>query len=143
MPVRSERAPFILSLLKQFESQNYLRHFLPDNTSIILHKDERQLNRLRRFEQSPFPLLSSIEYFSNSVGQWNTDLANYGIKTRTKLGDLPPTEVGVRIHLIRHTSLSSKGNSFLKRQYSRLTNLRDQKRIIPYWRLFYLLLTTS
>jgi len=143
MPTRSERDQFIKSLLKQFESKNYLRHFLPDNTSIILQKDERKLNRLRRFDQSPFPLLSSIEYFSNSVGKWNEQLMNYGIKSRTKLGDLPSNEVGVNIHLIRHDSLSSKGNSFLKRQYSRLRTLREQHKILAYWRVFYLLLTTS
>jgi hypothetical protein len=116
----------IKELLIQFESRSSVKYSLDGQTSLILLKDERRLNNLRRYEDSPFPLISNVEYFCTSSGDWNKELLEYGIKTRSKLNDLDsPSAVGSRIHLIRYDTVQSRGNRYLKRQYRRLAFFRD------------------
>jgi hypothetical protein len=62
------------------------------------------------------------------------ELQKFGIKTRSKTNDTDsPVESGSRIHLIRHDSLNSRGNSYLKRQYMRLRTYRRKGDIVKYW----------
>lgn len=116
----------IKELVTQFELEGSLRYPLDSQTSLIILKDERRLNNLKRYEASPYPLVSNVEYFSNSVGGWNEELLSYGIKTRSKPHDLDqPSDLGSRIHLVKLDTINSRGNRYLKRQYRRLEYYRS------------------
>lgn len=129
-------------LILSFEQKSHLQYSLPDSSSLILLKDERKLNSYKRFEHSPFPLLSNIDYFSNSVGDWNSDLQRFKIKTRFKLGDeLENHSPSARIHLILRHSLSSQGNKSLKHKYKLLRLYRKKGWITSYWKICLDLLT--
>jgi len=144
-PDKEARLNLIKTLLTQFENSSFLKYPLPDNHFLILSKTERKLKSLRRYEESPFPLLSNMENFSNNVGRWNEELLAYGIKTREKLNDLSnnTSRVGSQIHLINYKTLNSKGNQYLKRQYKRLSVLRKSNRITAYWNLSWTLMCSS
>ena len=140
----SRRQTLIKDLLNQFKTKSTLIYSLSDNTSIILLKDESKLNRLRRYVDSPFPYLSNIEFFSSSVGDWDSELKQYGIKTRNK-GKIPCSlaSLGTQIYLIRHQSVLSQGNHYLKRQYRRLELYRTRGEITKYWKLCWTLMQKS
>ena len=114
--------------------------------SIILLQDERDPKyRLRKFKNSPYPYISNLEYFSTSIGSWNKELASYGIKSRLKKGDekTPEDTLGVRIHLIQHSSINYRCNNYLHRQYKRLQFLRQTNAISKYWALSWSLIQHS
>lgn len=143
-PERLDRLKFLTDLLHKFESKRHLELFLTDRYTLILLKDERKLNRLRRFGQSAFPLLQNIEYFSNSVGEWNQDLLRFGIKTRTKENDPNRTSLsGTRIHLILRHTLTSRGNAKLHHYYRLLKLYRHRNWIVSYWSLSWHLMSSS
>jgi len=103
---------------------------------------------LRKYPQSPFPLLTNLERFSNTVGGWNTELQEFGIQSRLKEGDehlLPGHEpnVGIMVHLAYYGTLSSSGNRYLRHQYSRLESYRLAGRITSYWDLSWTLMRES
>jgi hypothetical protein len=59
----------IKGIVKQYENMGFFKHILDDHTSLILVKDERkELSQLRKYEESPFPYLTNLECFTNSVG---------------------------------------------------------------------------
>jgi hypothetical protein len=68
-PDKATRKSLVKELVNQFEDKTSLSYSLPDKTSLILLRDERKLNRIRRYEESPLPFLSNIESFSSSVGE--------------------------------------------------------------------------
>lgn len=140
-----ERQQLIHDLIHQFCDKPSLKYSLSNHSSLLLLKDEIKLSSLRRFEGSPFPLLTNIELFSSSIGGFNEELMSYGIKTRSKFGDPTshPNTYGSQIYLVYHDSPSSRGNRYLKRQYRRLNFYRDSSQIIKYWSLSHSLMRQS
>lgn len=111
---------------------------------ILLTKDCRKVENLKKYKNSPFPLLSNIEYFSNSIGEWNSELLQYGIKARHKDKDYKSEgQAGIRIHLIKYDTLNNKNNRYLIRQYQRLEKYRECNEIHNYWKLAWDLMTKS
>lgn len=125
--------------------KSYLKYNLDDRAYIILSLDERDLEPSRKYYQSPFPLLTNLERFSNTVGGWNTELQEYGIQCRLKFGDQPKPfgvefNVGTLIHLAYYGTLSSRGNRYLKTQYKRLESYRSSGSVSSYWSLSWALM---
>jgi len=132
-PETSERDSRKEFLLKKLERENFVKLFLPNHTCIILSKDERKLNRSRRYENSPLPLLSNIEFFSNSIGTWNSALQEYGIKARHKHKDLHSKGTsGLHVYMLRCQSINKQSNEYLLRQYKRLRKYKERKEITKY-----------
>lgn len=130
--LKTERDSKLKDILTQFGETSCLKYSLDNHTSLILTKDERSLNSKRRFKNSPFPLLTNIEYFSSSVGDWDQDLLDYGIRSRRK-SPSTGSSLGVRIHLIKLDSINSRGNRYLKRQYRSLERYRSYRNYARYW----------
>ena len=129
-----ERSSLIKHLLTKFEKTNCIKYCLNDTSYLILSKDERQVRKIRRYHDSPLPLLSSLDVFKTSSGDWNNELAEFGIKARAKYGENPSNSVvGSQIYLIHYDTVSLLGNKYLKRQYKRLTKYRSQRDIVSYW----------
>jgi hypothetical protein len=63
----------IESIASQFEKRTFLRYRLTDQSYIILTKDERKIKSLRKYEGTPFPLLSNLESFSTYREAWNKE----------------------------------------------------------------------
>jgi len=132
------------NLLKKLETKDFVRLKLPNKTSLILTKDERKLKNLHRFSDSPFPLLSNIEFYSSSLSEWNTELLKYGIKARHKHKDLHSSaQSGIQVYLTNQDNLNTHSNRYLRDQYNRLKNYRTKKEILQYWKLAWKLMTKS
>jgi len=148
LPLKEER----LILLEQISSEiltsdRTFYHFpLGQHEHLIITRDQRKIKNLRKFDKSPFPLLSNVEIFSKTLSEWNVDLASYGIKARSKWqennGPIDPSG-GLQIKLIYSSTLNSRGNSYLKRQYSRLSGFRQHHQISSYWKLSWTLMSKS
>lgn len=132
--LKEDRKILIEKIIHKFENKDYIKYPLNDQEYLILVKDDRKLKNLKRYSNSPLPLLSNIGMFSNSVGCYNKTLLNFDIKSREKLTDHPSNHsaTGSQIFLVHYNSVNSKGNRYLKHQYSRLTKLRSQKRVLEY-----------
>ena len=132
-------------LVKKFEDRSYLKYELDNHKFLILSKDERKLNSLRRYPGSPFPLLRNLEGFSITTGEWNKELIEYGIQTREKLDDHESNGslVGSHIYLVCYKTLNGKGNKYLKRQYKRLNHYRSHSHWSEYWELSWTLMLRS
>lgn len=100
---------------------------------------------MKRYYNSPFPLLSNLEFFSNTIGQWNRTLLAYGIKTREKYGDNPDNHAttGSQIFLSSYSTGTYRGNKYLKNQYKRLRKYRLEGRVNAYWKLSWNLMQHS
>lgn len=135
------------SIAQQFSgNRKFLKYELDHNSYLILTTDERKLCNFRKYRNSPFPLLSNLELFSNTVGQWNQDLLSFGIKTREKYHDNPETKrlnLGTKIHLVLFQSPNQKGNKYLRTQYSRLEKLRRTGDTKQYWEVSWTLMRKS
>jgi len=143
-PEKSERLSVKEDLLKKLENESYVKYNLPNNTSLILSKEIRKVSKLKRYEDSPFPLLSNIECFNHAPGDWNSELIKYGIKTRHKLDDHQSAgESGVQVFLIKYSTLNNQSNKYLLKQYKRLRKFRDKREITKYWKLSWQLMTQS
>ena len=130
--------------MNSLQGKSSFRYELSSTLSLHLIKDGRKLTRLRRFQNSPFPFLSNVEFFSCSVGNWNYELKKYGIKTRTTAKDhATPESWGTKIFLVRQDTILSSGNSYLRKQYRRLQHYRNYGIITEYWKLVWKLMTTS
>jgi len=144
---KEERTLQIKKIVEQFTNRTFLKYDLDGKAFLILCKDERKIKHLRRYENAPFPLLSSLEDFSCYVGQWNEELLQYGIKTREKNDDKKnppsPLDIGIKIHLAYYKTLNSKGNNYLRKQYRNLEILRETSQIIKYWKLSWKLMSSS
>jgi len=142
---KEERTLQIEMITTQFSKKTFLKYPLDENAFLILSKNERKLKNLKRYEGSPLPLLSSLEEFSQTIGDYNDDLLKYGIKTREKLHDNlnPLSEIGINIHLAFYKTLNSRGNWYLIKQYKRLRKLRKQNSISCYWKLSWTLMCSS
>lgn len=66
---KEERTLQIKKIVEQFTNRTFLKYDLDGKAFLILCKDERKIKHLRRYENAPFPLLSSLEDFSCYVGQ--------------------------------------------------------------------------
>jgi hypothetical protein len=133
-----ERNLHIQAILSQFVKEQFVKYPLDDKSYIILSKNDRKLKNLRKYDKSPFPLLTNLEAFGNTVGQLHESLLKYGIKTREKLNDNPLTpldSLGTQIYLVYYQTTNSRGNHYLRRQYERLRKYRAGNRIKSYWKL--------
>jgi len=143
-PIKSERSDLIVELIKQFAGKLEIKHKITHEITLILKKDERGLNGSKRYFNSPFPLLTNVEWFSCSLGEWNKDLGSYGLKVRLKRND--PKEEGIpgtQIYLLNQESTNSKGNRYLRRKYRKLEYYRNEGQIRSYWLLSWYLLQHS
>lgn len=143
---KPERLVLIQHLLTQFEKQSSYRYLLQEDPKIylILSRDERLVRNSHKYSNSPFPLLSTVEVFRTSIGSWNEELLEYGLRTRQKYGDSSdPSTIGSHIYLIHTSTITSTGNNYLKRQYKRLFNYRARGDINSYWKLCWTLLCKS
>lgn len=130
---RVSRKTIKLNILKQFSNQSSHSYRLDDSTSLILLKDHRKLKRLSKYDNSPFPFLKNVVYFSTSVGEWNTELEAYGIRCRAKYEEpCSSNSISSRIHLVRLDTISSRGNRYLQRQYKELERSRVTKDYCSY-----------
>jgi len=68
IPQKEERLLLIEKLVSQFGRTSSLKYQINEESYLILTKDERITKRLKRYPESPFPLLSTVELFSNSIG---------------------------------------------------------------------------
>jgi hypothetical protein len=110
------RHRLINRLLLEFEAKGSLRYSLSPTHSLLLTKDERKCKGLlRKYENSPFPYLSNVEYFCTAPGDYNTTLLSYGIKARTKLGESPSNLVGSQVHLVSSETLNYRCNQYLRK----------------------------
>jgi hypothetical protein len=55
-------------ILLQFEKHSFYTYRVSDQVTLILSKDSRIIQPHRRYKNSPFPFLTNVSYFSNSVG---------------------------------------------------------------------------
>lgn len=122
-----ERQLIIIDILKGFDKKTVYKYKLSDQSFLILTQDERKTSNLRRYTDSPFPLLMNLEEYSISLGDWNKEMLKHGLKCRAKLKDpgLISEAISTQIKLIYYNSPSSKGNHYLKRQYKRLARYRQ------------------
>ena len=132
-------------ILLHYSKKSYIKYSLDDRAYLILSKVERKLNCLKRYKNSPFPLLSNLERFSQTIGSWNEELLQFGLKTREKLRDHAANEdlVGTKIYLSFYHTENSKCNAYLKRQYRRLEKYRSSKNITAYWKLSWFLMSEN
>lgn len=138
------RMLFINKLLARFERSSSLEISLNPSTKLILSRDTREKNLKRRFPDSPFPFLVNMDCYSNTIGEYNEELLQYGLHTREKLDDHinNSCQVGTHIQIILLENISCKGNQYLKKQYKRLKHYR--KTDIPaYWTLSWTLMCKS
>jgi Reverse transcriptase (RNA-dependent DNA polymerase) len=131
-------------LLVKFEREPSLKYNLSPTCSLILSKDERQVRKLRKYHESPLPLLSSISVFRSTIGSYNEELLEYGLSSRLKVGDQSSESlVGSNIYLILTDTLTFQGNSYLKNQYKRLRKYRTEGDYNSYWHLSWTLMCKS
>lgn len=144
-PEATQRTEILEYIIPRFEKEGYYRYPLDEFTSLILLKDQRAINSSKRFEASPFPYLTNVEYFKNTVGEWNQDLQHFGIKTRSKWKEVDhlPSICGSHIHLALSNTPSSRGNKYLKKQYKLLSNYRQHSAISEYWNTSFTLMKMS
>jgi len=144
LPDPVERRTLIRNLASQFKEKSYIKISLSENSHLILTKDERKLKNLRRYNDSPLPLLSNVEGFSNSIGAWNEELTAFGLHSRYKLNETPNmNSIGSKIYIAYTNNLNSKGNQYLRRQYKRLKTYRHYSQIDQYWNLAWTLMRKS
>jgi len=135
----------ISNIIKAFDNTQCLVWPLDNTSYLVLSHDSRNVSNKKRHKNSPFPYLSSMEEFSNTIGDWNEELASFGITARKKYGDtdLEGEILGTRITLSRTTSLNLKSNQYLKRQYNRLAQYRNNSQTSEYWKLSWTLMCKS
>lgn len=117
-------------MIKKFDKVSRIVYPLPNKRYITLQKDDKAMSGKTRYNGSPFPLLTNIEFFRNSVGEWNKELLEFGIKTRNKYNK--EQLVGTHIYLSYEDRNTNRINSYLKRQYRRLCLYQKSYRITEY-----------
>ena len=134
-------------IVLKFTKESYLKYSLSNDSYLILSKDVRGPSWKRRYPDSPFPLLSSVETYKNSIGSWNEELKLYGLKSRLKLHDYPTTknlpEVGTHIYLSYVHNINNKSNKYLRYQYKQLRKYRKHHQVKHYWKLSWYLMQHS
>ena len=144
-PDREIRESLLREILSKFQKMTELKYQLNTEASLILRRDERKPSWKQRYYDSPFPLLSCVERYQNSIGCWNEELKSYGLKSRSKIND--PREkasnTGTHIYLLHTTSINLTCNKYLKSQYKRLERYRNSHSIISYWNLSWDLMSHS
>ena len=145
VPLPEAREALIKKLVLSFRNKATLKYALDNTTFIILTKDERKLQNLKRYSNSPFPLISNLGLFSNSIGEWNKSLSDFGLKTRERYHDHSSNHesCGTKIFLASYDTLNSKSNRYLKHQYKRLERLRSLSSHQAYWKLCWHLMLRS
>ena len=123
---KEEINKLLTSMHQSIEKTGNWNYPLTETQSLIVKEEERETKK-KRYANSPFPLLSNIEYFRNFVGGYNRKLQEYGINQRAKKPEESTTNYGLNILLIDSSNLTSKGNRYLKSQYKRLEKMRNRK----------------
>lgn len=133
-------------IVLKFTKESYLKYSLSNDSYLILSKDVRGPSWKRRYPDSPFPLLSSVETYKNSIGSWNEELKLYGLKSRLKLHDQPSADlpdIGTHIYLSYIHNINSKSNKYLRYQYKLLRKYRSLNQVTRYWKLCWYLMQHS
>ena len=133
-------------IVLKFTKESYLKYTLSNDSYLILSKDVRGPSWKQRYPDSPFPLLSSVETYKNSIGSWNEELKLYGLKSRLKLQDYPTVnlpEVGTHIYLSYVHNINKKSNKYLRYQYKQLSKYRKHHQVKDYWKLSWYLMQHS
>ena len=104
---------------------------------MILLRDKRSKPPSKRWQDTPFPLLSNCEEFSSTLGEYAEELQAYGIRTRAKYDDQLPLEVisSTHIYMSYHTNVNTQSNRYLRKQYSRLRKYSKNNQTEAYWNL--------
>lgn len=143
IPDKLELKTKIQEIADIMSGTNFHLYELDSKTSLIFVKDERDLKNLKRYNESPFPLLSNLEWFCCAPGTWDQSLQDYGIKTRSKYrSDLPNTG-SILIHMIYSHTPSGRANRYLKRQYKLLELYRKTNMTKAYWHKSWVLMSKS
>ena len=143
-PLGYHRTRILKDILFRFEEHGKLRYPLDNVTTLILEKDESRLHKLRKYRSSPFSYLSNVEWYSNSVGSWNQELLEFGLRIRSKRKhSMRSEDPGNRIHLIKLDNVNSRGNHYLRGQYKRLERYRNSGNYCEYWKLSFTLMSQS
>lgn len=135
-PARKERKELVSDIIQKYESKSSYIYPITSQTSLLLSKDERRIRRIRKYKQTPFPLLSNLEIFSSLAGDWDPELQKYQIQSRqkTKPSSTSNAGLGSHLYLVKIDTLNTRGNKFLRRQYERLTQLRNNGEYTLYWK---------
>ena len=138
------RMLFITKLLARFERQVSLEINLTPCLKLILSRDSRDKNKHKRYYDSPFPFLVNMDCYSNTIGEYNSELLSFGLQTREKLDDHSNNSslVGSHVQLILIENLCGKGNTYLRKQYKRLRHYRETD-LPSYWNLSWTLMCKS
>ena len=124
-------------MISQFTGKDYLKFELNEETHLILLRDKRSKPPSKRWQDTPFPLLSNCEEFSSTLGEYAEELQAYGIRTRAKYDDQLPLEVisSTHIYMSYHTNVNTQSNRYLRKQYSRLRKYSKNNETEAYWNL--------
>ena len=68
IPDKLELKTKIQEIADIMSGTNFHLYELDSKTSLIFVKDERDLKNLKRYNESPFPLLSNLEWFCCAPG---------------------------------------------------------------------------
>ena len=144
-PDREIRETILKELLNKFQKMTELKYQLNSEASLILRRDERKPSWKQRYYDSPFPLLSCVERYQNSIGCWNEELKRYGLKSRHKINDTKDllSLSGTHIYILHSHSINLICNKYLKSQYKRLERYRKEHSINSYWKLSWDLMSHS
>lgn len=145
VPEIETRKTLVQHLVDEFHDRGFLKYQIDEKHFLILTREAKKIKSLKKYPGSPLPLLSNLESFSNSPGNWNEELLEFGIKTRGKPWDNPnwPSTPGTKIYLTSYKTINARGNQYLKRQYKRLKELRHYNKISLYWKLSWTLMSKS
>lgn len=144
-PDREIRETILKEIISKFQRMTELKYQLNTEASLILRRDERKPSWKQRYYDSPFPLLSCVERYQNSIGCWNEELKSYGLQSRSKFNDPKtlPENTGTHIYLLHTHSINLTCNKYLKSQYRRLERYRNTHSITSYWKLSWDLMSHS
>jgi hypothetical protein len=133
-PDSSLRKCKIKEIVADFQNKKIMMYRLDGDSYVILTHEERNLPPYKRYINSPFPYISNLDKFRSSVGEFNEELENFGITTKTKYKDTLSAnrECGTYIFLGRYSSKINRCNRYLKRQYTRLDKLRSAAQTSSY-----------
>jgi len=134
IPLREVRESIIKSLIVKFERVGRVSYPISETTSLHLLKNKDEVRNKGKYPSTPFPLLTNIEYFQTSLGDFNAELLKHGIQTRTLKRDSQQT-YGTQIYLIKEDISAHRINTYLKSQYKRLTKYVLKRKYNLYWKL--------
>jgi hypothetical protein len=74
------RKKLFIDMIRELERTGRASYRFTPNNTLNLKKDEINVSSLKRYAASPFPLLTNIESFEHSVGEWQSALGYLVLK---------------------------------------------------------------